>query len=99
MVNWDAADLRTALEAAQMVAQMTIERSSTQMYITQAVIERWFAPTTTSPKERPTYAQHLARFLNVAEIHAVQDIFTRSLLDQIVTWASSTVFIKVKAST
>ncbi len=99
MVNWDAADLRTAFEAAQMVVEMTIERSSTQMYITQAVIERWFAPTTTSPKERPTYAQHLARFLNVAEIHAVQDIFTRSLLDQTVTWASSTAFIKVKAST
>ena len=99
MVNWDAADLQAAFEAAQMVVEMTIERSTTQMYITQAVIERWFAPTTTSPKERPTYAQHLARFLNVAEIHAVQDIFTRSLLDQTVTWASSTAFIKVKAST
>ena len=99
MVNWDAADLRLAFEAAGMVAQMTVERSTTQMYITSALIERWFALATATEQERPTYAQHLARFLNVAEIHAVQDIFTRSLLDQTVTWASSTAFIKVKAST
>lgn len=98
MVNWDAADLRLAFEAAGMVAQMTVERSTTQMYITSALIERWFALATAIEQERPTYAQHLARFLNDAEIQTVQDIFTRLLLHQTVAWASTIAFIQAKVA-
>lgn len=81
-----------------MVAQMTVERSTTQMYITSALIERWFALATAIEQERPTYAQHLARFLNDAEIQTVQDIFTRLLLHQTVVWASTIAFIQAKVA-
>ena len=97
MVNWDASTLQATFEAAHMAIEMIVERSSTQMYISPALIARWFAVTATG-EERPTYAQHLARFLEGSEIAAVQDIFTCSLLHQTVTWTTTIAFMKVKAT-
>lgn len=96
MVNWDADELRVMLESAGLVVEVTTERSSTQMHITPALLERWFAPTA-AVTERSTYAGHLARFLKEAEVRAVQDLFTRSLLHQTVTWSSTIAFVQATA--
>lgn len=45
MVNWDADELRVAFEAAGLVVEITTKRSSTQMHITPALLERWFSST------------------------------------------------------
>ncbi len=92
MVNWDADDLRVMLDSVGLVVEVTTERSSTQMHITLALLERWFAPTA-AVTERSTYAGHLTRFLKEAEVRAVQDLFTRSLLHQTVTWSSTIAFV------
>lgn len=97
MVNWDADELRVAFDAAGLVVEVTTERNSTQMHITPALLERWFAPTAATTKERLTYAQHLARFLKAAEVLTVQDLFTRSLLHQTVTWSSTIAFVQATA--
>ncbi len=99
MVNWDADELRVAFETAGLVVEVTTERNSTQMHVTPALLERWFAPTATTTKERPTYAQHLAHFLKAAEVRTVQDLFTRSLLHQTVTWSSTIAFVQATALT
>ncbi len=96
MVNWDADELRVAFETAGLFVEVTTERSSTQMHITPALLERWFSPSAAT-KERPTYAQRLARFLKEAEIRAVKDLFTRSLLHQTVTWSSTIAFVQAAA--
>ena len=96
MVNWDADDLRVMLESVGLVVEVTTERSSTQMHITPALLERWFAPTA-AVTERSTYAGHLARFLKEAEVRAVQNLFTRSLLHQTVTWSSTIAFVRATA--
>lgn len=94
MVNWDADELRVAFEAAGWVVEVTTERSSTQMYITPALLERWFVTTATT--ERLTYAQRLARLLKEAEVRTVQDFFTRSLLHQTVTWLNTIAFVQAR---
>ncbi len=99
MVNWDAQELRVTFEAAGLVVELKSERYATQMYITPALLERWFSPTAATTKERPTYAQHLARFLKTTEVRAVQDLFTRSLLHQTVAWSSTIAFVKATAPT
>lgn len=96
MVNWDADELRVMLESAGLVVEVTTERSVTQMHVTPALLERWFAPTA-AVTERSTYAGHLARFLKEAEVRAVQDLFTRSLLHQTVTWSSTIAFVHATA--
>jgi putative ATPase len=99
MVNWDADDLRLAIEAESLAVEITSERTSTQMYITPTLIQRWFAPTVGKRKERPTYAQHLACFLTAAEVRIVQDLFTSFLLHQTVTWSSTIAYVQVKQLT
>ncbi len=96
MVNWDADELRVMLDSVDLVVEVTTERSSTQMHITPALLERWFAPTA-AVTERSTYAGHLTRFLKEAEVRAVQDLFTRSLLHQTVTWSSTIAFVQATA--
>lgn len=93
MVNWDADELRLVIEAAGLEVKVTTERTSTQMYITPALLERWFAPTVGTAKERPTYAQHLAHSLMAEEVCTVQDLFTSSLLHQTVTWSSTIAYM------
>ncbi len=96
MVNWDADELRVAIVAKGLFVEVTTERSSTQMHVTPALLERWFSPTAAT-KERPTYAQRLARFLEEAEVRTVQNLFTRSLLHQTVTWSSTVAFVRATA--
>jgi putative ATPase len=94
MVNWDADELKLAIEAESLAVEVTSERTSTQMYITPVLIQRWFASTFGTRGQRPTYAQHLARFLTAAEVRTVQDLFTSSLLHQTVPWSSTIAFVQ-----
>ncbi len=96
MVNWEASDLRKALESAGLVVDVDEERSLTSMHITPALIDRWFA--TTSATNRPSYAAHLAKHLQEAEIRAVKELFTRSLLHQTVNWESAVAFVRAELS-
>jgi len=90
MVNWDVDELRVALESVGLVVEVDEERALTQMHITPALIERWFA--TTSATNRPSYAAHLAKKLTEEEIRVVKELFIRSLLHQTVNWESAITF-------
>ncbi len=94
MVNWDAFDLRQDFEAVGLLVEVDEERSVTSMHITSALIERWFATTSATP--RPSYAAHLAKNLREEEIRLVKELFTRSLLHQTVNWESAIAFLIAK---
>ena len=96
MVNWDAFDLRAAFEAVGLVVEVDEERSVTQMHITPALVDRWFA--TTSATNRPSYAAHLAKNLHEEEIRIVKELFNRSLLHQTVNWESAIAFVRAFAA-
>lgn len=90
MVNWDVEDLRDAFEAANLVVEVQKERIPTQMHITPALLERWFA----DPGNRPTYATRLAEKLSPEEVVVVKDLFSRYLLNQTVTWETTIAFVQ-----
>jgi putative ATPase len=94
MVNWDTDELRVALESVGLVVEVDEEQSHTQIHITPALIDRWFA--TTSTTNRPSYAAHLAKNLREEEIRAVKELFTRSLLHQTVNWESAIAFVRAE---
>jgi putative ATPase len=96
MVNWDTQELRVAFEGAGLVVEVATERNAAQMYVTPALLERWFTTNATSTG-RPSYAEHLLRYLSAAEVRTVQDFFTRSLLHQAVRWSSTLTFVKAIA--
>jgi putative ATPase len=96
MVNWDTDDLRVAFEEVGLVVEVDEERELTQMHITSALVDRWFA--TTSATNRPSYAAHLAKNLTQEEIRAVKELFTRSLLHQTVNWESAIAFVRAELS-
>ena len=95
-VNCDTDELRVAFESVGLVVEVDEERELTQMHITPALIERWFA--TTSAKNRPSYAAHLAKNLHQKEVRAVKELFTRSLLHQTVNWESAIAFVRAELS-
>jgi putative ATPase len=95
MVNWDVDDLRAAFEEVGLVVEVSSERSLTQLHITSALLDRWFATTTAT--SRPSYAVHLERSLTKEEVRAVQNLFTRSLLNQTVTWESTIAFVQAES--
>ena len=93
MVNWDADGLRKMCEDGGLVVEVKQERSQSELHITKALLERWFAPT----GDRPTYAAHLSRFLSDVEVSSIKDLFSRYLLNQTVIWSSTIAFIHTKS--
>jgi len=89
MVNWDAEDLREMFVSAGLVVEVKQERSQSELHITTALLERWFAVT----GDRPTYAAYLAQLLSAEEVGIVKDFFNRYLLNQTVSWSSTIAFV------
>ena len=93
MVNWDVADLVAWAEQAGLSVAQQTEADASQMQISAAVLQRWFAPAT---GDRLSYGQRLATTLQPSEIALVQKLFERQLLNQTVTWTGRIVYVVAK---
>ena len=91
LVNWDAPDLARLFEEAGLVVDSVIESETTEVQVTPAVLERWFAP---AARGRPSYGDHLARALAPAEVAAVRALFERQLLNQPIIWAGKVLYLR-----
>lgn len=89
-MNWDSADLQLMFEQAGWKAHIETVQTSAEMYISAALIERWFA----IAAESPTYAIYLSRYLSKAEIDEVGKLFRRYLQDRAVPWESTIAFVQ-----
>jgi putative ATPase len=85
MVNWEAADLTALFTSAGLAVRTTTEIERSELQVTAAGIERWFAPASGA---RPSYGDHLARQLTADELAQVRQTVERQLLNQTVAWAS-----------
>ncbi|BAZ02882.1 recombination factor protein RarA/unknown domain fusion protein (plasmid) [Tolypothrix tenuis PCC 7101] len=90
MLNWDAFDLQQAFEDAGLAVEVLVEQNTTPIHITPGFIERLFR----ANANRPSYGERLAQNLTSLEIHSLNELFMRSLLNQTVSWMSSTAFVK-----
>lgn len=95
LVNWDAADLAAAFEAAGCTVQRVSEREVTDLQVSAGVLERWFAP---ASGDRPSYGDRLAVQLDAAEVAQVRTLFERQLLNQVVQWSGNIGYFVVMRS-
>ncbi len=89
-VNWDVDDLRRLCEDAHFSVELDSIRSQTDVYLSQALCDRWFA----FDRSISSYADHLAHRLSHDEIDQIHQRFSQRLGNQTVTWKSTTVFIR-----
>jgi putative ATPase len=89
MTNWDIEDLRSAFEKVALTVDIEVERITTPMQISTALLNRWFSKSQT----KPSYASHLAKFLTDDEVAITQQLLTNKLLNKIVDWESSAAMI------
>ena len=90
LVNWDADNVRSWLEAAGLEVALKGENEASETPITQAMLERWFTPATTG---RPAYVDRLRAHLEADEIVQIRAIFERQIVGQTVAWQAHTLFI------
>jgi putative ATPase len=92
-VNWSVPELEKALLAAGFVVQGTLEceRQEDERRIPAAQLDRWFALPVASGS--PSYAGRLLAHLTAAELERVSACFRRQLLDQIVSWQTTLVYV------
>ncbi|MCD6290365.1 MAG: methyltransferase domain-containing protein, partial [Anaerolineae bacterium] len=94
MVNWDAPELKAALEHAGLSdIHLEVVEQPTEVHITPALIERWFRST---PEGRPSYSQRLAVRLSAEQLDEVRDLFARTLTGQTVTWTSVIAYVQAR---
>lgn len=93
LVNWDMADLETALQAAGLPLQapLRLEIQEEERRLSAAMLERWFQRSTTGA--RLSYAQHLLRQITAAELQRVEACFVRQLREQTVLWGTAVVYV------
>src|SRR5262249_41956698 len=98
LVNWDLPDLEAALHAAglRLHTALTYEIQAEERHLTAAHLARWF--TVSAGSGRPTYASRLRASLSAAELQRVEACFRRQLLDQIVPWRTTLVYITASVS-
>jgi putative ATPase len=90
-LDWTPDDLKAAMVTAGFAdVSVQVEVSHTQRQITPQLLAHWFDP---GGEKRPTYAHHLARHLQMEEIHAVQRLFERRLAHKGVSWSTSVAFL------
>ena len=89
MTNWDIDDLRSAFEKVGLKVEIEVERITTPMQISTALLNRWFSKSQT----KQSYASHLDKFLTDDEIEIAQQLLTTKLLNKTVDWQSSAAII------
>src|SRR5262249_10048631 len=98
LVNWDLPDLEAALHAAGLLLHTALagETQEEERHLAAAHLARWF--TVSAGSGRPTYASRLRACLSAAELQRVEACFRRQLLDQIVPWRTTLVYVVASPS-
>jgi putative ATPase len=93
LVNWALPELQAALLAAGFALQgaLRYETQEDERRITAAQLARWF--TVSATQARPSYANRLLACLAAEELQRVEACFRRQLLDQIVPWRTTLVYV------
>jgi putative ATPase len=95
LVNWDLPELEAALQAAgfqvQDQDQLRYDTQEAERHITAAYLSRWFS--VSAAAARPSYASRLRTHLSPEELPRVEACFRRQLLEQIVPWRTTLVYV------
>jgi putative ATPase len=97
-VNWDIVDLEAMLLTAGFALRgaLTADVQEDERHITAAHLMRWFS--SAGERSRPSYADHLLAQLTAEELQRVERCFRRQLLDQVVHWRTTLVYVIASAA-
>jgi len=103
-LQWDLADWRSLFESLNipMILDLQVEITATDLYISAALLERWFTlghPSPETGRDRPSYADYLAPSLAAKDLAAVQSAFGRSLQNQTVKWKGAIAYLHIIRTT
>lgn len=87
--NWGIEDIENLFSELNFITTIDIEPVSTELLITQTIINRWFEP---GSDTQPTYSFYLKKALSEAEITRIRHAFER-LQNQSVNWKSTIAFV------
>jgi putative ATPase len=93
LVNWDAPALQAALEAAGLSSEISAEDETTEVMITPALLDRWFAPMPAKAEGRPTLGQRLEAALGPEGRSWIEALCRRQLSGRSVSWRSRVVYV------
>ncbi len=98
LVNWDLTELEAALlnSGFQLRGKLAPELWAEERQITAMHLTRWFAKETTGTKL--SYASRLLPHLTAAEVQQVETCFRCQLIDQIVPWQTTLVYLNAVAT-
>ncbi|HIK46718.1 MAG TPA: AAA family ATPase [Leptolyngbyaceae cyanobacterium M65_K2018_010] len=92
--DWQADTLATLFRQAGFTVQMTEDLLHSRLYISPALLQRWFAVGGTPPSYRDQLVQHL----NDQDLAAIQTLCQRQLQGQTVDWRSAIAFLVARQS-
>ena len=92
--NWHAQTLETLFRSAGFTTQLTEDVLQNSIYISPALLQRWFAVTSTQSSYREQLAQHLSE----KDVAAIQRECQRQLQGQTVSWRSPMVYLTAHRS-
>ncbi|MGF1569399.1 MAG: AAA family ATPase [Nodosilinea sp.] len=82
--NWEAQTLVELFQRAGFTVQITEETISSDLYISPALLQRWFAV----GRQPPSYRDQLAQSLSALDVEAIQAACQRQLGQRTVAWRS-----------
>jgi putative ATPase len=91
-MTWDVKDLENLLRHTGFTTEITLEHTQTELLVSSALIDRWFA----ADGDKPTYAEQLREFLSDAELNQIQTLARQHWTNQTVQWRGAIAFIKVQ---
>ena len=92
LVNWLPADLQGAVEMAGFEnASIGEQVQEADVLVSPETIGHWFA--TEEYRERPSYAQHLLRYITAEELAQVRALYERQLAGQTTRWRTRVAFV------
>jgi hypothetical protein len=98
LLNWDLTELEAALldSGLQLRRKLAPELWEEERQITAMHLARWFAKEKTGTKL--SYASRLLPHLTAEEVQQVKTCFRRQLIDQIVPWQTTLVYLNAVAA-
>jgi putative ATPase len=93
MVNWHEETMAGLFAEAGFRVEIGVQASESQMRITDALLNRWFAP---AGEARPSYRQRLAERLDPDELAGVEALFRRQLRGQIIPWQTKRLLLQAR---
>lgn len=91
-MTWELNDLENLLRQSGFEAEITLEHTQTELLVSSALIDRWFA----ADSARPSYAEQLRESLSDAELNKIQTLARQHWTNQTVRWQGAIAFIKAQ---